>query len=549
MTSQEARDAEQKKAVDTVLANWQTTGKKRVCLSFATGFGKTQVAILLAKRLNQDLGLARVAFLSDRILLLDQTNAAMRKAGLTTALVQGHRTDSPERIAEADVVMASCQTLDSRELSPKALEIDSVIVDEAHVQRRVVEQWMTRNPNLPFLGLTATPIAGWMPDAYDVLEAPLTTHDCIVSGFLQKLLFRVDLQDPTKSEHGRSVGRAGDEWTAAESEAIMSPHTKAIAEAWLELCGRDRSEGGFDGRQPPTVVQSSTKKHARALAETFGEVADGTWTALTDDQDPEESLKIVEKFRAGEINGLVTVHKAAIGFDAPDTSILVSARPTRRLITWVQFVGRAMRLPVTERGEMQPVVLDCAGNAHRFAARLHKFWTSGTKWPLPPRKEGGGGSFDGDQQPKVCPDHPKIMQPMSAQVCEICFRPLKDPEPVIEARKFRADVVTKGEVARTVLGLAQPRCLKQGGTEAAKNWARRQVMMLTGAWPRGTWPDMNWTAKDYGKPHPVVRRTIKTNTKAFIEWKEQDESERGPAPDPQQVKLDKPPESTPVQGV
>ena len=141
-------------------------------------------------------------------------------------------------------------------------------------------------------------------------------------------------------------------------------------------------------------------------------------------------------FRTGRINGLVAVHKLAIGTDAPDATIAVSARPSRSIIVWIQYVGRLMRLPKSERGNRRVTVLDCAGNAHRHAGRLHRFWSDGPKWPFPPPRPVGGGSGPPQELPLPlpCDDHPTVMHHAGAQVCSVCFKPLREPEPIEEAK-------------------------------------------------------------------------------------------------------------------
>ena len=160
------------------------------------------------------------------------------------------------------------------------------------------------------------------------------------------------------------------------------------------------------------------------------------WRVLSARQSNDESRKIMADFRAGLIHGLVAVHKLSIGADAPDATIFVSARPTRSFIVWVQSVGRVIRKPQTERGCSRVTVLDCAGNAHRHAGRLHRFWSDGPRWPFPaspPAGAGSGQGFDG-ALPLPCDDHPTVFHHAGSTVCSVCFKPLREPEPVEEAK-------------------------------------------------------------------------------------------------------------------
>ena len=244
-------------------------------------------------------------------------------------------------------------------------------------------------------------------------------------------------------------------------------------------------------------------------------------------------------FRAGRINGLVAVHKLAIGTDAPDATIAVSARPSRSIIVWIQYVGRLMRLPKSERGNRRVTVLDCAGNAHRHAGRLHRFWSDGPKWPFPPPRPVGGGSGPPQELPLPlpCDDHPTVMHHAGAQVCSVCYKPLREPEPIEEARRFRADQVSLRDLATTVLRLAQDRACRPplDGGESARKWAWMQVRTLTGRKPRDGWPPDDWRERDYADPHPVVRRTVKRNGGAYREWMGMPEHERPEKPEQERI--------------
>ena len=263
------------------------------------------------------------------------------------------------------------------------------------------------------------------------------------------------------------------------------------------------------------------------------------WRVLSARQSNDESRKIMADFRAGLIHGLVAVHKLAIGTDAPDATIAVSARPSRSIIVWIQYVGRLMRLPKSERGNRRVTVLDCAGNAHRHAGRLHRFWSDGPKWPFPPPRPVGGGSGPPQELPLPlpCDDHPTVMHHAGAQVCSVCYKPLREPEPIEEAKTFRADQVSLRDLATTVLRLAQDRACRPplDGGESARKWAWMQVKTLTGRRPRDGWPPDDWRERDYADPHPVVRRTVKRNGGAYREWMGMPPSERPEKPEQEQV--------------
>ena len=110
-----------------------------------TGFGKTLTAAHIIQRA-LDKG-KRVAFTVPSINLIDQTIAAFEAEGIhCLGVLQGAH---PRTDREAPVQICSVQTLTRR----KRLDVDLVLVDEAHGLYRDVLRWMQDCPSLPFLGL------------------------------------------------------------------------------------------------------------------------------------------------------------------------------------------------------------------------------------------------------------------------------------------------------------------------------------------------------------------------------------------------------------
>src|ERR1700722_12157455 len=76
--------------------------------------------------------------------------------------------------------VCSVQTLTRR----KRLDVDLVLVDEAHGLYRDVLRWMQDCPSVPFVGLSATPWSRGLGKFYDALICAATTADLIRDGFL-----------------------------------------------------------------------------------------------------------------------------------------------------------------------------------------------------------------------------------------------------------------------------------------------------------------------------------------------------------------------------
>ena len=512
----------QLRAVEAVITAWESD--PRVCLALPTGSGKTVVAALLIQQAAAD-GM-RVAFLTDRLTLIPQTRRMFESAGLTCAVIQGDRTSSEADQGKANVLICSAQTLEARGILPDDIGVGLVIVDECHIDRAIVQRWL--DLGVCMCGLTATPLARWMPEKWRALISPVTTREAIDDAWLLEPFFRAEIFDIEKdvSEYiGTPVGPGGD-WSDDQAAQIMAPHLDAVVTAWQRVVALPAAEGGFDGHAPQTIVQAATVDHAEALTQRFNKATGSMgWGTVSYRMSQTESDAHVNAFRAGHMHGLISVAKLTVGFDAPAAACLVSARPTRRLLPWVQLVGRIMRT-----GSKTATVVDCTGNAARFAARLHRFWAAGAVWPLPesPNASPSPPTPDEGVPRYPCPDHPEIVHPPNAQVCQVCFRPLQEVEPPDTAKVWK-DGVTAAELGRAVRLLASQRVIA-GGADKAEKWARVQVKSLTGTWPRRDWPGEIDPADPFHveRPHPVVAKLVKMNTKAWIQWKETPEAERSP---------------------
>ena len=526
----------QDRAVDAVVAAWESDPS--VCLALPTGAGKTVVAAGLIRKAQAEG--VRTAFVTDRLTLIPQTIRMFESADLRCAVIQGDRTSDRDVQSAADVLICSAQTLDARHVAPDDLGVVITIVDECHVERAVVARWL--DLGVCMCGLTATPLARWMPEKWKQLISPVTTREAIDDDWLLEPTFRAEIIDIEKdvSEYiGSPVGPGGD-WSDDQAAQIMEPHLDAVVAAWRRVVALSHKEGGFRGVAPQTIVQAATVDHAEALAKRFGPA----FKAVSYRQNQRESDAIVADFRSGYLMGLVSVAKLMVGFDAPEAACFVAARPTRRLLPWVQSIGRIMRT-----GSHTATVVDCTGNAARFAGRLHRFWANGAVWPLPESIHASPSPLTSEPQPAArypCPDHPEIVHPPNAQVCKVCFRPLQEVEPPDTAKVWK-DGVTASELGRSVRVLASQRLINYGWQSIededkaakAEKWARVQVKSLTGQWPRRDWPGEISPSDPFTveRPHPVVAKLIKLNTKAWIVWKETPEDTRPDNPPVETINL------------
>ena len=78
------------------------------------------------------------------------------------------------------------------------------------------------------------------------------------------------------------------------------------------------------------------------------------------DTKPEERNKAIAGFRNGSVKVLVNVIVATEGFDLPDASCIIIARPTMSLALYLQMVGRGLASEGPDGGDC--LILDLAAN-------------------------------------------------------------------------------------------------------------------------------------------------------------------------------------------
>jgi DNA repair protein RadD len=361
-------------------------GNLRPMVMSPTGSGKTVIAehAIAMQLLGETLvriqveGKGRVAFVVPRLELIRQTIDRFRSVGLTDiGVVQG---DHPLRNPHARIQICSAQTLSRRELP----DVDLVIVDEAHLMHKSIFRWMKDKPDLPFIGLSATPWAQGLGKYYDDLIIVTTT---------QELIDKKRLCDFKAYSHGleanlSSVDTVAGEFHQQQLGAVMDDAVLVgdVVSTWQEK-----------GENRPTFLFAVNCDHARHLYERFIEAGVGA-AYMDGDTLPDERRDIFARFRAGAVKVICSVGVLTTGVDE-DVRCIIDAQPTRSQILHVQKIGRGLR---TAPGKDFLLVLDHAGNHLRlgrvtdiFHGKLH----DGT-----PKAEAERKAEKGEPLPKLCPE-------------------------------------------------------------------------------------------------------------------------------------------------
>ena len=336
----------------------------RLMLQLPTGGGKTVIAgALLAAWLRDG---RKAVWLTHRKELADQTCRMLTDAGVS-AIANVNWTpgeDGPAMAGGAVILMAQTvgRRTARREVWNRYGPNDLLVIDEAHHAaapgwERAMQQW----PG-PIVGMTATPWRLSEKEGFDHLFGDLLcgpqTADLQSLGSLCDA--QVFIPPPEQRIAGGAVDRTGD-----------------YTESGIEQANRDRPDimtaGALafwqkhaDNRQ--TIAYAVSVDHAHNLAAVFNEAGISA-AVILGNTNREERDRAITGFRDGSIRVLVNVIVATEGFDLPDASCVIIARPTMSLALYLQMVGRGLR-PKPDGGDC--IILDLAANSvtHGLPERL-----------------------------------------------------------------------------------------------------------------------------------------------------------------------------------
>lgn len=346
----------QQEVVD-LLSQGFRDGHRCQLLYAPTGFGKTEVAMSIMKKVAANY--KKTAMVLDRIVLVEQTSLRLGKYQIPHGVMQAQhwRFRPMERIQ-----ICSAQTLEKRKIIP---DIDLMIIDECHIQRKGTVQLIKDNPKLKVIGLTATPFTKGLGNVYTNIVGASTTGDLIDKGWLTQLkVFIAKEIDMTGAK------KVAGEWSADEVSTRGMQITGDIVAEWVKKTHE------IYGGPKKTIVFCSGVEHGRDLVKKFGE-AGYNFVSISYKEDDEFKRNTIEDFARPdtEIHGLIATDILTRGFDVPDVMIGVSARPfSKSFSSHVQQLGRVMR---PFEGKEFGVWLDHSGNYLRFRADWDKLYTDG----------------------------------------------------------------------------------------------------------------------------------------------------------------------------
>jgi DNA repair protein RadD len=342
----------------------------RVMLHMPTGSGKTRTAMsIVAYLLNQDEP-KLIVWLAHSEELCEQAVEEFKNAwnSLGNRPIEVQRWWGPHSlrlpIVRDGVIVAGLRKAYSsvsksvEEIGTIAGHVSLVVMDEAHqavapTYKLVLDVLTESGRPAPLLGLTATPGRTWNDIDEDERLADFFHGQKVsleVDGYENPVRFLIDEGYLANTEFVQLEYTAGAELSLRElqelRDALDIPDSiiKSLAaneQRNLLILGRTEE---MCRRHSRIIVFAATKDHAVALATVLR--ARGHWAyAVTGETPANDRARMISTFRETSDEPRVIVNYGVLttGFDAPQTSAAVIARPTKSLVLFSQMVGRATR--------------------------------------------------------------------------------------------------------------------------------------------------------------------------------------------------------------
>lgn len=439
-------------------------GARSILVNAPTGSGKTVLASALMEMVMAKGN--RANFVVDRLSLINQTSETFDRYGLRHGVIQSNH---PRWMPHHPVQVCSVQTLAKRGWPQSQVDV----FDEAHVlhlcHKRRIESKET-----VVIGLTATPFTRGLGKYFDAVVNVTTTRALIDGGFLSP--YRIfSCAEPDMA--GVTVMSTG-EWDSHEA-----------SDKALEVVGDVVAEYTKHGEGRKFICSAVDTAHVEELARQF--LAAGVNVATYTYKDKEEDrADTVNEFRRSDssIRGLITVTAASRGFDVPDVSCVIMARPLRKsLAEHIQLFGRGLRIS-PETGKTDCVVLDHSGNCARFFQECEGFFDFGAddlddgtkKDKAKPKKKA-------EKEPVKCPSCRALHDPRP--YCPVCGHEYPKREAVAHVPGTLKELLAgnfQSELTRELWPQVCAYVLERKQGEAARKQALAIYKDMTGAWPRSS---------------------------------------------------------------
>jgi len=344
----------QQKAVGCAIVYFEN-GKDSGLMVLPTGSGKSLVIAEIAKKLNGHV----LVFQPTKEILEQNYEKYLSYGGLA-----GIYSAS---IGVKEICPVTFATIGSVFRKPDLFShFQYIIIDECHgvnAKNGMYKTFLNNIGDKKLLGLTATPyrlntdgyggsmlkfLTRTRPRIFKELIYYSQISDLAEKGYLAKIdYYPIKSMDATKLQ----LNSTGADYT----DKSVIEHYKAINLSSQLLNVTQR----LMKKRDSILVFTRFVEEATKLVEKIGSNAEIV-TAITPKK---ERQSIIERFRSGKTNVVANVGVLTVGFDYPELSTVLLARPTRSLALYYQMIGRAIRPHKTKDSAW---VIDMGDSYRRF---------------------------------------------------------------------------------------------------------------------------------------------------------------------------------------
>lgn len=347
-----------------------SSGKRRVLLHMPTGSGKTRTAMnviaghLRASEPSLVLWLAFSEELCEQA--IDEFVHAWRFLGnrrIDVLRFWGSHNPDLHSVKDGMIVAGLGKVynyaLDSiSSIASLADKVTLVTIDEAHQSiapsyRLVLDTVVEKQPRTALMGLSATPGRTWNEIDQDQELADFFLRQKVsleVQGYANPVEYLIEegyLARPTFTPLFYDSGNDLSARDMAEIEDSLD-----IPGRLLERLAKDdqrnlrivqRTEQVTRSHER-TILFANSVSHSRLLAAVLRARGIESYAVSGETPAPERH-RVINKFRSAHQGSIVLCNYGVLtaGFDAPNTSAAILARPTKSLVLYSQMIGRALR--------------------------------------------------------------------------------------------------------------------------------------------------------------------------------------------------------------
>jgi superfamily II DNA or RNA helicase len=341
---------------DSVIA----TGKRRIILVAPTGAGKTVIgsAIIETARVRAQ----KILLLAHTREVIKQTSQKLFDNAIEHGIIQAGFATRPDEPAQ----VASVQTLWSRAMRSGRMELpqaDLLIIDEAHhcpanTYRKIINAY----PQAVLIGLTATPCRGDGRGLGGIFDAIVECPQ-IAELIEQKYLVRTRVFALVNPDLKGVETRVGD---YVEGQLAERMDRAGLIGDIVTHCERRK-----------TVCFAVNVAHSLHIRDEF--IKSGVPAEHVDGSMPKPDRDAaLARLASGDTELVTNCMVLTEGWDMPEVSCCILARPTKKMGLYRHLVGRVLR-PAPDKTNAS--VLDHSGAVFR-----HGFVEDRVEWSLDPEK-------------------------------------------------------------------------------------------------------------------------------------------------------------------